>query len=426
MVRPPLPILLLVAWLPLPPATPCAAQPPAVVPVAVAPVVRQEVASGETFVGTLLADRKATIGTAVDGRVIEILVEEGDFVRAEQPLARLLTDTIRLEHEAALAELEFRQQQLNELVNGTRPDEIERAEARMQGAEASMNYLRNKRSRAERLYKTSQAASEEDLDAAVAAAVQAEQAYRETKATYDLAVEGPRQEQVAQARAQVRMQQALVERLADMIRKHTLVSRFDGYVTAQHTEIGAWVARGDPVFEVISLDPIEVKAYVLEKHIPFVKVGAQARVEVPALPERVFTGEVSVVIPDADVRARTFPVRVRVPNTTGDGQPLLKSGMYARVTLPTGPRQTVQLVPKDAVVLGGPQPVVYLVEPGPQPDTVARVRAVPVQLGVASGVLIQVGGDLPDDAQVVVRGNERLRPGQEVRVAAVLQSGDGS
>jgi len=47
-------------------------------PVSVAPVVEREIAAGQTFVGTVRPVRRSTIGSAVDGRVIEVMVEEGD------------------------------------------------------------------------------------------------------------------------------------------------------------------------------------------------------------------------------------------------------------------------------------------------------------------------------------------------------------
>ena len=53
------------------------------------------------------------------------------------------------------------------------------------------------------------------------------------------------------------------------------------------------------------------------------------------------------------MQARTFPVKVRVKNEFTDDGPLVKSGMYARVMLPTGAKQMATLVSKDALVLGG-------------------------------------------------------------------------
>ena len=124
-----------------------------------------------------------------------------------------------------------------------------------------------------------QAMSEEERDEMVALAVEAEQAYLDAKAAYELAVEGPRKEQIAQAGAQVAMQQATVDRLKDQIAKHTIIARFSGYVTAEHTEVGQWVKQGDPVAEVAALDEVEVVAQVVEQYVPHIRVGMQVSVE---------------------------------------------------------------------------------------------------------------------------------------------------
>jgi multidrug efflux pump subunit AcrA (membrane-fusion protein) len=90
------------------------------------------------------------------------------------------------------------------------------------------------------------------------------------------------------------------------------------------------------------------------------------------------------------------------------------------VTLPVGKPELSLLVSKDAVVLGGPSPLVYAVIPDPKDPKVGKVRPVPVELGVADGGQIQVRGALKVGEQVVVRGNERLRPDQEVKIVEVL------
>ena len=125
---------------------------------------------------------------------------------------------------------------------------------------------------------------------------------------------------------------------------------------------------------------------------------------------------ISDIVPQADVQARTFPVKVRVTNTVVDEVPLLKSGMYARVTLPTGGKQLATLVPKDALVLGGPQPMVFVVDGASDDGAAGKAVAVPVDVGVAEGGLIQVIGPLKAGQLVVVQGNERLQPGQEVAI----------
>jgi RND family efflux transporter MFP subunit len=393
--------------------------PPA--PVVVAEVDRQEVTAGQPFVGTVMPSKRAVIGSAVDGRVVEFPHNDGEWVREGEPLAQLLTETIRLELAAAEAELLFRMEELAELENGSRPKEIEQAKAKMLAAKARLGFLDARKRRAEFLHKRGQSITEEELEQVVSEAAEGEQVYEDTKAAYELAVEGPRTERIAQARARVAVQRAVADRLNDQIQKHTIISRFSGFVTAEHTEVGQWVQRGDPVAEVAALDVVEVVAHVVEIHAPHVRAGETVRVEIPALPTLVTTGTVIGVVPQADVRARTFPVRVRVDNKITDEGPLLKAGMTARVILPTGAKQTALLVPKDALVLGGVQPVVYVVQPAPE-EGPSTVQPVPVQLGVASGERIQVIGDLEPGQKVVVQGNERLRPGQQIVVSKSLKA----
>jgi RND family efflux transporter MFP subunit len=386
--------------------------------VVVAPVIEREITAGQTFVGTVMPLKKATVGSAVDGRVVEFPLNEGDRVEEGQPLARLLTDTIKLEIETAEAELLLRQQQLAELENGTRPEEKEQAKARMMSAQARVKYAAARRQRAINL---GTSMSEEERDEIVSLAIEAEQSYLEAKAAYQLAVEGPRKEQIAQARAQVAMSKATADRLKDQLAKHTVIARFSGYVTAEHTEVGSWVQQGDPVAEIAALDEVEVTAQVVEQYAPHMRTGMQVSVEVPALAGRTFAGVVSAIVPQADVQARTFPVKVRVKNEVTDGEPLIKSGMYARVMLPTGKKELAKLVSKDALVLGGPQPTVIIVDLATPNAQQGKVRPVPVELGIADGNWIHITGPITPGQLVVVQGNERLRPAQDVQIQRVIE-----
>lgn len=393
-------------------------------PVVVSPVFEDEVLAEQTFVGTVTPLRMATIGSAVDGRVVELPVEEGDRVEEGQALAQLLTDTITLEIAAAEAELENRRQQLAELRNGTRPEEIAQTHARMEASQARMNYQQARRKRVETLIARS-VATEDELEEAIASAIEAEQNYLEAKAAYELAVAGPREELIAQAEAQVALQEATVQRLNDQKQKHTMITRFPGYVVQRHTELGQWVNRGDPVVEVVHIDVVDVVVQVVERSVPFIRTGQTVRVQIPALPQEHFEGTVVSTIPRGDERARTFPVEIRVENReVEDGTMMLKAGMYARALLPVGKKQTVTLVPKDAIVLGGATPTVIVVNQANSQGDTGEAAAVPVELGTSSGDFIQVTGELSPGEMVVVQGNERLRPGQQVVLSRVMPVSD--
>jgi multidrug efflux pump subunit AcrA (membrane-fusion protein) len=142
----------------------------------------------------------------------------------------------------------------------------------------------------------------------------------------------------------------------------------------------------------------------------------EVRVEIPALPKQNFVGRIYRIVPQADLRSRNFPVKVRIKNTIDANHvPLIKAGMFARVVLPVGGRtQDALLVPKDAIVTGGPAgPVVWIVDGN---DQGGKARSVPVQSGSAYGSWIVVKGALAEGQLVVIEGNEGLRPDQAVQV----------
>ena len=139
-------------------------------------------------------------------------------------------------------------------------------------------------------------------------------------------------------------------------------------------------------------------------------MGDSSEVHFDALPDRKYKGIVDAIIPRADRAGRTFPVRIEIPNPKGT----IKTGMLGRVTLPVGNSHKAILIPKDALVLSGVGKSVYVVN-----DQTAHL--VQVKTGSAHGSLIEVEGNLKAGQQVVVRGNERLRPGQPVKVVGDIK-----
>jgi multidrug efflux pump subunit AcrA (membrane-fusion protein) len=401
---------------------PARAQPPAA-PIVASRVIYQEISASRTYVGTVLPLKRVVVGSAVDGRVVKVVAEVGDRVEAKQPLVQLLTETMELEKKAAVAELELRKEELAELEAGTRREEIDQAKAKMMAAEAMMTYSAARRARNKQLFDQSKSVSLNDLEESVALAVQTAQLYTEAKAAYDLAVAGPRAEEIAQARSRVAIQEALIRLIEDRTAKHTIITRFPGYVIAEHAQEGQWVKKGDPVSEVVALDIVEIEAFVVAEHVPFIRSGMNVRVEIAAFPNRIFTGVVSAVIAQADVRSRTFPVRLRMANDVDEAGPMLKAGMYARVALPTSAKTHGLLVEKDALVFGGTQPIVFSIE-GDKRHGI--VNAIPVDLGVAVDNLIHVKGDLKPGQLVVIEGNERLKPAQEVSILRIEEPSKSS
>jgi HlyD family secretion protein len=385
------------------------------------PAREDEITPTQATLGSILPTRRAVIGSAVDGRVVEFLVREGDRVEKDQPLAQLLTRTIELEVEAAEAELALRVHERDELRNGSQPEEIAQAKARMDAIAVAVQYLEKNKQRLATLGASS-AVSLSELENSLSLWLESQQKLNEAKAAYQLAVDGPRPEKILQAESRVAITTAVLERLRDQLIKHTMFSRFAGYVTAEHTEVGQWLPRGEPVAEIMALDEVFVIAKVVESQIPFIRVGKEVEVEVPALGDAKFAGVVEAVVPSADERSRTFPVKIRVKNSFDEkGVPMLKAGMLARASLPISQSHKALLVHKDALVLKGPTKMVWIIDSKSVESKgnvfEANAIAVPVTTGAEDGNYVEVLEDPTPDkktlapgVEVVVRGNERIPP----------------
>ncbi len=220
---------------------------------------------------------------------------------------------------------------------------------------------------------------------------------------------------MAQADAQVSLQIERVNLIKDRLSKHTIVAPFDGYISAEFTEVGAWINGGDMVATVVELSRVEIETPATAEVVTQLRPGVSIRVEFPEFPSKLMIGSVDRIVPVADPRSRTFPVLVKLENEWQDGQPVLLAGMLARVHLPIGDSTLRPMVPKDALVLNGQDRSIFVIDPNPD-GTTGIARKVAVQLGVASEGWIQVDGDVQEGQLVVIEGNERLQPDSEVTI----------
>jgi HlyD family secretion protein len=392
--------------------------------VSIVPIEEREVSLGQSFVGTLEPRRRSIVGSAVDGRVSDVLVDEGYWVEQGAPMVRLLTETTKIELAHAQAELLHSQEMLKELENGSRLEEKAEAKAKWDGSKALLDYARARHERAMALKTRGGSLSQDEVDQAYSAFLAAEQTQVAAKAMFEMMEKGPRQERIAQAKAQVVAQQELVRQLEDRLEKFTIKAPFAGYVVNKFTETGAWIKRGDSIMEVVEIDPMEVTVAVPENAVSALQEAlhqseksgeiAGAIVKIDALQNTPFPAEIEKIVPQADLRTRTFPVKLKVANPRAGKQHTLMAGMICHAVLPIGKKQTALLVPKDALVLGGPVPMVYVAETDAEKQL--KAKGVPVQIGSAHGSWLQITGDVTAGMSVITRGNERVFPGQSLLV----------
>lgn len=305
-----------------------------------------------TLTGSVEARSASVVASEVSGLVVELAAREGDVVRRGQKLVQLRRRHLELERQRVEADLG-------------------EAKARLALAESNLERSRD-------LF-DEQVVSRSALDDAIS--------------------------ENAAWRGRVESLQAQLARVEDDLAQSAVTAPFPGVVVRELTQVGEWLSVGGEVAELLSLDDLEVVLEVPERSFASLEVGAPAEVTFEALPGVEVEGRIGAVIPRADPRTRTFPVKVRF----GNPGRRVGVGMLARVSLPVGEPARSTVVPKDAVAELGEGSAVYVIGDD------STVRRVPVETGNATGVWIAVGGEIAPGDRVVTRGNERLRPGQPVR-----------
>lgn len=179
---------------------------------------------------------------------------------------------------------------------------------------------------------------------------------------------------------------------------------FSGAIARRLVSTGEYVKVGQPLFQVVQLDPLKLTGEVPERYLGDVKVGDTLEAFVDAFPGDVFEGKVSRLSPTVNAQSRAFSIEARFG--AGRKGTRLKPGVFARAVLKLGRPEQAIVVPQAAV------------------STFAGVSKIFVlDGGVAHEHPVDVGDRLPDD-RVVVRG-KGLAAGQRVAVAGVARLAEG-
>ena len=331
-------------------AHPVAAQQPPAAPVRVTPAASFTFQAEVRLPARVESRVTSLVATEVEGLVVEYNAREGQEIKQGDVLAKLRTRQLELEIQAIEAQ-------------------IQEQNSRRKLAEREYN-------RAQELF-DAKVIPEEELDVK----------------QYELETFDGRE---ASLRAQI-------ERLEDQIEQSVVRAPFDGVILAESSEQGEWLGKGGAVAELMSRKNLQVHVDVPERYLTRFRQGSAVSISFDALGGRRVAGTVRAVIPQADLDSRTFPVKLEIPEVAG-----ALPGMLAEAVFPGGERGARTIVPKDAIVLRGSAQLVYIV------TSEGAAQPVPVRPGAAVGQWIAVEGPISPGDSVVVRGNERLQPGQPV------------
>jgi RND family efflux transporter MFP subunit len=315
--------------------------------------------------GTVHARETAIVSAQVMGRVQQVLVHEGESVRAGQTLAVLDDAAMRASVEQAQA--------------GVKAAQNAQIAAQTNAALASTTLARYKQLESEK------SVSPQEMD--------------EVSRRAEAAAAG-----LDAVRAQTDAARAQESGARTMLGYTRLVAPFAGVVTARMADPGTMAAPGVPLLQVDQAGALQLQATVDESAIGVVHKGIKVQVAINGAGAASMAGTVQEIVPAADPSSHSFLVKIDLPASSQ-----LRAGMYGTADFANGTKQAI-LIPRTAAVMRGSLACAYVLDG----KNIAQLRY--LTLGAPQGDLIEVLSGISSGEKLVDAPADRDLAGKRIEV----------
>jgi RND family efflux transporter MFP subunit len=326
---------------------------------------QQQIPATFQVTGTLHARENAILSAQVIGRVQQVLVHEGDSVRAGQTL--VILDDATSKSAAEQADAAVRAAENQEIAAQTNSGLAASTLARYEQLQAQKSVSSQEMDEVTR--RAEAAAAQVDALSALANAMKAQQ---------------------SGARA--------------MLGYTRIVAPFAGVIVARMVDPGALASPGVPLVQIDSAGPLQLQTTVAESAISLVRTGMKVAILIDGSPAANPQGTVSQIAPAADSSSRSFLVKIDLPLSKD-----LRAGMYATADIPTGTKQAI-LVPRSAIVVRGSLPCAYSVDG----NNIAQLRY--ATLGVTHGDVVEILSGIAANEKFIDHPGDRDLAGKRIEV----------
>jgi HlyD family secretion protein len=322
----------------------------------VVPVKRTNLTVTVSANGTVEPERLVNVSPKTAGVLKRLAVKEGDFVTEEQAIAYMDDSDLQGQLTQAQGQLAAAKANLQKMLAGNRAEEIAQVQARLNSAQANLRQAEDDLSRNQALHEAG-AISRQTYnkastarDTAQAEVMAAQQALRLSQAGY-------RQEEIAEASAQVKSAKGALQTIQTQINDTIIRAPFSGIISRKYADPGAFVTpttAGSSVSSATSSSILslastnQVVTNVAESSIAQVQIGQPVTITADAYPGKTFQGQVSQIATEATVEQNVTSFEVEV-TLLSDAEKQLRSGMNVSVEFQVKQLQQVMIVPSVAI-----------------------------------------------------------------------------
>ncbi len=288
---------------------------------------------------------ESLVGFKVEGRIVELPVEEGQQIEQGALLARLedadLKQKVRIDEDTVRG----RESNLALTLAGTRQQELKATQQNTIDAQADFDEKQLDNARMQTLFAKDEV-SAQDRDLAATALKRADATFKAAQQRYNEALEGSRKEDIAIAQANLQEAGASLGLSRVNLAYAVLRAPSTGVITVRQAELGEVVAPGTPVVTIADLDHIWLRAYIAETDLGRIHWGQDAVITTDTYPGKQYRGRISFIASDAEFTPKsvqTYEERVtlvyRIKIDIDNPNHELKPGMPAdaHITLPAAP-----------------------------------------------------------------------------------------
>ena len=372
----------------------------------------ETLAPSPTYTGSTEPIRTVSMRSQVEGQLLGLNVDVGDFVKLGQIVAQLDDSILRTQLNAAEAELAALKSEV-----ARSSSTVSNARAQVESARLELTQAQADSQRQQSLLRegaiASQIAQQTQTEARTAA-------QRLRAAVQTVSTE---QQAVAAAQGRVIAQQAVVAQEQKRRSYTRLIAPISGVVLQRLQEPGDLIQPGNEVLQIADFSRVQVRVEVSDRELGNISIGQTVNVKLDAFPQETLSGQVTRIYPAADATARLVPIEVVIPNINGK----IGSGLLARVSFVNSQQESV-VVPQSALSggqRGGGQQAesnkgtVFVVtqEAEGQGQVVAR----PVTLGDRADGKVEILSGLKVGERYVTRSGSPLKNGETVRLSILSE-----
>ena len=286
--------------------------------------------------------RQVSLSFNANDRIEKIYVEEGDEVKQGQLLATLDTVSLSLQIEKSKAKIEAQKYVVLRLKNGTRPKEISQRLAKLNAAKAEAENAGILLKRVQNTYADSEgrSVSKQEIDDARSRVKITSAQVKEASDAYQLAVSGPRGEDIAEAEAELKAAMAELTLQEYLLSQTELRSPVNAVVRSRLQEPGDMASPQRPTFLLAINEKKWVRAYIQESQLNIIKPGMEVNVYIDSSPNTPIKGQIGYISSVAEFTPKTvqteelrtsllYEVRIYVE----DNKDMLRMGMPATIKI---------------------------------------------------------------------------------------------